>query len=235
MGRVEMLANAIQAIGSEADRLRNPELTAFLGFPGAKYSGELLVVGRAPNQWLDSWQASEGTNPARATEIAQNTVVDGSGCPMQLMYASGRYNPNRSAFWRSARHVLQHLSFSTEHDDWVSMLAWTNLYKIAPAIGVNPSIRLRSVQQEFCNNILRTELNEFVPRRILFMTGLDWVQPFQAALGLQLEETATDHVKATGRVEGAQQPVSVIVTTHPDRKPSGWLAELLAVVERKWA
>lgn len=54
--------------------------------------------------------------------------------------ATDRYNTKRSAFWRAVRGVVEGLGISdVEHDTWSSHLVWSNLYKLSPADGGNPS------------------------------------------------------------------------------------------------
>lgn len=55
---------------------------------------------------------------------------------------------------------------------------WTNLYKVAPSEGQNPKTTLIKLQEEKCIEILRKEININKPKHILFLCGLDWLEPF---------------------------------------------------------
>ena len=54
---------------------------------------------------------------------------------------------------------------------WPSTLCWTNLYKISPFAGGNPSRSLADAQLDKCIQILKIEVSDWKPRRLLFLTG----------------------------------------------------------------
>ena len=44
--------------------------------------------------------------------------------------------------------------------------------------GGNPSSALRRIQLEHCKKLVAEELNHFIPKRLLFLTGMDRPHPF---------------------------------------------------------
>jgi hypothetical protein len=97
------------------------------------------------------------------------------------------YNTARSAFWRVLRRiVLSDPAGVADADRWSSRLAWTNLYKVSPGAGWNPGADLQRAQHRDAAELLRLELAEFAPKRVLALTG-GWVDPFIGDLGLSLE------------------------------------------------
>jgi hypothetical protein len=94
------------------------------------------------------------------------------------------------------------------------VLAWTNLYKVAPAAGWNPGADLQVAQRPAAIDVLRAEIAALRPRRLLFMTGLGWLWPFGQRLGFRLE-------RREGLVEavGLQESTAIVVARHPMAKP----------------
>ena len=154
------------------------KLSHFVSMKGSKYDDQsmrLFVVGRAVNGWLQlpcddadtfgkaadrafhevgfSWITSDETGLHNIPENGENTY-----------YLSG------SPFWRVAHRVWQSLSgFDCER--WVDNIAWSNLYKIAPAKTGNPTVAMCKRQLTACQEILKHELEFYKPTHILVITG----------------------------------------------------------------
>jgi hypothetical protein len=174
----ELLRDMIEAIGRSASNLPDIPLTGFLAMKGEAYCGELMWVGRAVNGWTEkSWRPSELGRPENVDEfvelIAASAVEPSSAAqpnPCPLRWVTERwgikidYNTKKSAFWRVAKKTL----LPTDEIDqfWSSRLVWSNLYKIAPAVGGNPNGGLRDVQFPFCRDLLIKEIELFTPRRL---------------------------------------------------------------------
>lgn len=120
------------------------------------------------------------------------------------------------------RCVVEQLGLAdVQNTDWISHLAWTNLYKVSPFGGGNPSSRLCDVQFRFCTELLSKELNQWNPKRILMLTGIGWAKPFLDSLGVQLSTTPERaFVEAVGTVNlpGSARPTRLIVAKHPQGK-----------------
>lgn len=223
----------LPAIGSDARRLGARPLTGFLGVKGASYAGELLVIGRAVNEWslpvVPGELADERTRRAYAASVER--MVQGTGsCPMAWVIENwgnprAPYDPNRSAFWRVVRGVAMHKG--GEGAQWPSGLAWTNLYKVTSAAGGNPGGLLKRLQFNGCVELLQLELAERRPRVALFITGLDWAEPFIKALGGKWTRPEGEYVEATGRVEDGPCAGSFVVAKHPrGRSEAVWVEEV---------
>jgi hypothetical protein len=68
-----------------ATRVEPPELTAFWPMVGHKYTGNLMVVGRAVNGWIDHITVDKLGDPAARGALlkAARRTAEGSGaCPM---------------------------------------------------------------------------------------------------------------------------------------------------------
>ena len=215
-----------------ATRVEPPELTAFWPMVGHKYSGSLMVVGRAVNGWIDHITVDKLGDPAAREvllEAARRTAEGNGTCPMAWVTErwrarDGAYSTARSAFWRHIRAVLAAVDPDSRDDpDWSSRIAWTNLAKLAPAGGGNPGGSLLHIQRRACPALVAREVYELAPRRVLVLTGGWWFEPFADHLGLAVD-------RRPGLVEGiARQPTRTwVVAGHPQGKPRAILAEVVA-------
>jgi hypothetical protein len=128
------------------------------------------------------------------------------------------YDTNTSAFWRVARRVRSGLLGDAE--GWPRDLAWSDLAKIAPWRGGNPSGRALRVQREHGSVLFGHEVAEMAPARVLVMAGRWWFEPFAAALGLTMEwqvGTVEDVANEPGR--------RWVILPHPMTRAEGPLVE----------
>ncbi|MBI1249132.1 hypothetical protein GC197_14975 [bacterium] len=128
------------------------------------------------------------------------------------------YNTAKSQFWRVIRRVVLNLEFGqNSQTSWANQVAWTNLYKVSPHGGGNPSSALCSLQWKHCEKILRHEITTWKPRRILFLAGYDWANNFCKALGIHGSELKeTRFVQFTGI--HSETNAKVVVGPHPQGK-----------------
>jgi hypothetical protein len=208
-----------------------PLLTAFWPMTGSAYSGGLMVVGRAVNGWIDNIAAPELANATARAQLraSMRRTAEGHGqCPMRWVTDAwgrqGGYSTATSAFWRHIRTVLSAIEPASAGDPrWSSRLSWTNLAKIAPAVGGNPGGPLLQVQREMGPVLLARELQEWNPSRVLVLTGRWWFEPFADYLGLTADWQA-------GLVEGVADDGSRrwVIAPHPQGKPRRLHAEVIS-------
>jgi len=206
-------------------------LAPFWPVRGADYDGGLLVIGRSVNGWVEDWTARRLREPSvrrLAIETMRSDAEPMDGCRMRwvtdLWGARDGYNTHRSAFWRVLRRiVLRDPIAGTDDDHWSSQLVWTNLYKVSPAFGWNPGADLQRAQRRSAIELLKLEVEEFAPRRVLALTG-SWIDPFSNGLGLTLNPRP-------GLVQGVgwQGACAWVVAKHPMTKPEDrFVTEVLA-------
>lgn len=196
-------------------------LVPFWPLRGAAYDAELLVIGRSVNGWVEDWTARKLVDPTTrrsAIDLLRTDAEPPDSCRMRwvtdLWGASEGYNTHRSAFWRVLRRILlSDPATAADPDHWSSRLVWTNLYKVSPAVGWNPGADLQRAQRASAIDLLKLELAEFAPRRVLALTG-GWIDPFAVDLGLSLDRRP-GLVEGVGHVDGR----SWVVAKHPMRKP----------------
>jgi hypothetical protein len=183
---------------------------------GRLYGGELLLVGRAVNGWIDRWEPGDRRSPAELAAVARHTAEGTvNGCPMGWVLdrwgnRDGGYDTARSQYWDTVRRVIIGLYPDWERD-WPSHLAWTNLAKVAPYDGGNPgSASLRAQRGATGTALFAREVEELVPHRIVAFTDRWWFAPFADVLGVDLEQR-DGLVEAVGR-RGEQR---LVVAVHP--------------------
>jgi hypothetical protein len=203
---------------------------------GQRYNGALMAIGRAVNGGDFDISPAELQQPERRMafieQVTSATGADGA-CPLAWVKnqwgKSGEYNSARSAFWRVLRTLAREL-FDCDEPDWPSHLVWGNLYPLAPSVGGNPNVALQRAQFEGCRRLLRQEIEGYRPRRLIFLTGLDWAKPFLRGKFEPSTIRSLPFVETAGYwVLGSGHRASAVVAPHPERKPeASWTAAVVA-------
>ena len=235
-----LLNDVLIDIGASYKPPSNEKLTGLAAAFGTMSQDGLMVVGRAVNGWMNSWTIDEVRDPERRAMILKNIERAGSNqievhdCPMKWVSAqwgnSAEGDTKRSAFWRCIRTVVDNLRIAdVSSSDWPSRLVWTNLYKIAPDEGGNPSQRLMSAQHASCRELLHAEIRSSDVDRILFLTGLDWAYAFLPPLEKAcFSDTFDRQVHLHGELKRqSAASVPVVIASHPQgKKESQWTNEV---------
>ena len=200
---------------------------------GHKYSaGGLMVVGRAVNGWTHD-VSPEGLSDNSVRYKFKSAIHASANCPMTWVTnqwgATDCYNTRKSAFWRVIREVTVRLGISEESsNDWSSHLVWSNLYKLSPHEGGNPSGALLNAQFDGCKTLFELEIETYRPGRLLLLTGWDWAEPFLGNL-CRVDQPGRKYVERTGRcLFGDGQQSRIVVSCHPQGKfEKRWVKEAL--------
>lgn len=205
-------------------------ITGFCGLKGRSYNSELMVVGRAVNGWHDGIKLSECSEECFSKHFE---VKKGSNQMSWLDTAwlrSGReeegrgYNAHRSAFWRVNQKVLAKLGI-TDAKDWYHHLYWTNLYKVAPHSGGNPSNALIRAQQAACNTILEEEIRSHKPRRILMLTSKSWANLFiEDNVVVSEHKPSLKYIDFIGYWKNGDTSIPLVIADHPQGRKEELLA-----------
>ena len=162
------------------------ELVPFVSVKGRRYSSEqpvrLMLIGRAVNGWepLPSPNATDFVNAVIATSQSDgfanwlDSDERGELFSRHTAETEPRYYLNKSPFWRTAKAIWHGLNDCPDNKRWIDSIVWSNLYKLAPRNGGNPSNALCSKQAESCRKILKGEIETYLPTHILMITGWEW-------------------------------------------------------------
>jgi hypothetical protein len=238
----ELLQELLQEIGRSGDKLADVELAGFLAKRGAAYVGELMWIGRALNGWEPIGAPRQFVSSHNVDETMKNFgSADRESCPLRWVtkqwgqencYKENFYNTKRSAFWRTAKRTL--LAPGEIDELWSSRLVWSNLYKIAPFDGGNPNSKLQNIQYPFCRDILVQEIVAFRPRRVVFATGIDWVERFlDNSLFVRTDsKTFGQYVLGVGDLILNDEKIGeFVIAPHPQGKDEDrWVEEVRAAL-----
>ncbi len=189
-------------------------------FPQGVNEG-LLFYGRANNGWISSSNDVE-----ELFAEGDDDCIFARDNQMEWMAEDmvGDYRPSSSAFIRTIRNVA-----SEYYDNWSSHVAWSNLYKVAPWEGGNPSDALCYAQLEDCKKIMQKELAFTSPRAVVMLTGYYWAKDFLEYMNDGQEPDCIGCEKWGGyeawayRLDGRL----FIVSEHPQGKPEAAHAEAI--------
>lgn len=197
----------------------NLSLTCVPMFVGSSFDDSeqsLMIVGRAVNGWDQEWPDSAD---AIATQVLANDFdVDSLS---ELPETDGYYF-SRSRFIVVAKEILR--LFGASESNWASKLAWSNLYKIAPAVAGNPNGEVQHIQRRAAIQILKKEIDLIRPKHILFMTGYNfpgWTwrnskteESFLKAFGIKSTSDMGEIVEGYATYNNSK----IIVTCRPETK-----------------
>jgi len=220
----------------------NLKLTAFCAMRGENaVAGELMIIGRAVNGWQEEWWRPEDLNANKIDEIIKEIY---GFLPMRWVTewwdgkeGSGkRYKTRMSAFWRVVKLLTRELGIAdVTKPDWSTYLIWSNLYKISPFHGGNPSNSFAEFQRKECVNLLKEEISQWQPKKVLFLTGISWADKFFTEDRDELgkikvkscyENYSDPKVQLSGKLLLPQcNPTTFVVAAHPQRKPELQLTE----------
>lgn len=203
-------------------------LVPFWPLCGSRYAGDLLVIGRSVNGWVEDWSVRDLRRKEQREAAAAWLQADAEPADQDRMAwvadlwgATAGYNTRRSAFWRVLRQISA--GDAEPEPDWPGRLVWTNLYKVSPAAGWNPGADLQRAQRQHAIGLLNQELETYAPRRVLALTG-NWIDPMRDALELRLQGR-------DGLVEGVgmRGNEAWVLAKHPMGKPDArFVGEVLA-------
>ncbi len=140
-------------------------------YPKENNSG-LLFVGKAVNGWTKI-----DTNIDSLFDKKTNNRIFDRNDQIEWVHNNwgnkDGYNTKRSAFWRLIVKVAE----TYYSDNWYKKIAWSNLYKIAPENGGNPSNKIKDSQREICIKLLKEEIKVLAPEYVIMLAS-GWEAPF---------------------------------------------------------
>ena len=182
----------------------------------------LMLVGRAVNGWDEYRGTGTNTKERFVTSSMQNLLNDPAALThredskdrFEWIAVDAEHNIARNCvregidrelgkigsyylskpFWGYSKEIWDALygTATSWQERWYQKIVWTNLYKIAPRKGGNPSEAWQKMQREACVELLRAEIEFFNPTHILLVTGTDWFQPFRGIFQ-EVKERGVNH------------------------------------------
>lgn len=222
-------------LGIESGKIREKEITTFFPMRGKLYNHELMVVGRAVNGWETKICPGELLdNEKRKEHLDSAYHIEEDVCPLSWVtnaWGGKQYNTKKSAFWRVIHKMLRELGIEHSDENWPSYIVWSNLYKVAPYEGGNPSSQLINIQQVECASILKREVYLFQPKRILFLTGYDWANDILNKINeFQIHKKCHGLAEAKGQFFGEGIKSEVVIAKHPQGKKESALVDEVALL-----
>jgi hypothetical protein len=207
----------------EASKYRNrsQSLSCFSAQKGKLYNNNVMFVGRAVNGWGSKFKLENIDSNLLIDDLFPSIPND--DCPLEWVEESwgnsDNYNTKKSAFWRVTKQISEDINGTDSSNNWSSKVIWSNLYKIAPSETGNPSDSLCNSQFAACNELLETEIREFKPKYIVFLTGYNWFDGFLSE-SINLKKTKnTRWVEAEGTLNFDNEICKIVVAKHPQGKP----------------
>ena len=218
----ELLGSLVTA--AKLDQTLPQKLTTFMPRQGLLSTGELMIVGRAPNGWREGWTLQENQSPERREQTIRELEAEFAlpKCPMAWANEpQPNWNWRRSPFTRLMNQLAEKLPDYSEQT-WPSRLIWSNLYKIAPDKGGNPNNRLCIAQERVCLEYFAAELRIWQPKQVVLVTGWDWAHPFVNRLDpdASAKPSREQLVDWSGLVHPHpdQAPIPLVVCKRPERR-----------------
>jgi hypothetical protein len=195
---------------------------------GNKYKNDLLVVGREPSYWWDNFSIEELA--VRGPEFIFNHKIryyadnelnlshplnlfaDLYGQTKQRGKYKTSYNPGYDPFWCCVKDIVSELGICKNDSKWASSIALTYLYKIAYCSKSYSSEKLRTTQFEHCKEMFQLELLTLKPKRVLFLTGMKYVQDF---LDLTDRSDKGECVYNLGKIDYGFHKARTVVSGNP--------------------
>lgn len=192
------------------------EMVVFTAAKGKAYSGELMIVGRAVNDWKNYFKKNSINSRDNVLKEIEESIEKDNLDWVTKKWGDNEsgYNTKKSAFWRVTSKLATEIVQNKENP--IDSIVYSNLYKIAKSGGNNPSEKLCDCQFDYCCEILREEISQYKPNIIVFLTDLNWAGDFLEKLNVSnLLMSANGFVKFLGKFNSS----IIIVVPHPQGKP----------------
>ena len=151
------------------------EYETFCAQWGEEYKqGGVMFVGRAVNDWVT--QGDRNTSGMFEYGSTNQAFARAD----QMKWVEDKQYYKVSAFWRVVKAIIQNTICAGS--EWYKHTVWSNLYKLSPTGGGNPSNFLCKKQLEICIDIFKQEIETFDPKFIICLSGKGWYYDFLCGL-----------------------------------------------------
>lgn len=217
------------------ESIRDNELTAVPCFVGSQYSHEdikIMIVGRAVNGWEVDFEDCSSLDNTVNSILKQENRLDDFAKDYILYDAvennevvQKKYYYAKSPFLRMMRQLVGALSNS--EDNWQQRIVWSNLFKIAPRKGGNPSWLMLRDNLDLYIELMRYEIAKYRPDIVVFVTDMDFFDPYPnnekyPSFRRLMKEEPCDNDAKFVKLQGSMfcdSSTKIIVTARPERRP----------------
>ena len=150
---------------------------------GEKYfkTKELLLIGRAHNGIDLSDEEAIFVPEKHNSKNVFNHEIDDTSTSWLKDYKI------TSCFFRICKKYL--LKKGYDKSDWADNFVWSNIMKISPAKGGNPTDKEWKIQLEGCKKLFKQEIDYFSPKLVLMLTDFNWAYDFIKSLEINPDKT----------------------------------------------
>lgn len=155
------------------EHIRDNTLTAAPCMVGKLYGEvpvKLMIVGRAVNGWEVDFKDRSSLEAMVHSVIHQENRLDDFAKKSTLNEDGSKYHYARSFFLRLMRKMV--IEFHGTEENWQQRVIWSNLFKVAPRNGNNPSMLMVREDIPFYRDILAREILMHHPDLVLFATDI---------------------------------------------------------------
>lgn len=195
---------------------RESEYETFCAQWGEEYKqGGVMFVGRAVNDWVT--QGDRNTSGMFKDGSTNQAFARAD----QMKWVEDKQYYKVSAFWRVVKAIIQNTICAG--NDWYKHAVWSNLYKLSPTGGGNPSNSLCKKQLEICIDIFKKEIETFDPKFIVCLSGKGWYYDFLCGLNNDTEPVVV-HEETWGDYKATIYRIGnryYIGSEHPQGKNEG--------------
>lgn len=215
------------------EHIKEKEMSVAPHFVGKYYNDvniKLMIIGRCLNGWEVEFPNCETINDTLDSILNQPSRFEDAVNENVIPYIDEqgnekRYYYSRSAFWRLIKKLS--ITYNGE-EDWNEKIVWSNLYKVSPRKGGNPSWRLIKGKIPTYIEIVKKEIETCNPTHIVFVTDLNFLNPYNKpelrfgdALNIKEIKENFKYVVAKGEYNGAK----IVVCKRPERRPTDEMIE----------
>ena len=222
------------------ESIRDRELTSAPSLVGNQFhdqSVKVMVVGRAVNGWEVEFDDCSSIEAATDSVLTQKNRMDDFAADWILDEHGKKYYYAKSPFLRMMRRLVG--AFTGTEENWQQRLVWSNLFKIAPRNGGNPSWLMIRNDIPLYREIIKEEINQNKPNIVVFVTDMDFFDPypnhktFSTFLGLisekDLSNISPEYICMAGDFVDDHE-IKLVVCKRPERRPIAEMVNAIAKV-----
>lgn len=215
--------------------IRDGELTSVPCLVGNQFHDQdikIMVVGRAVNGWEVEFEDCSSLEATTKSVLTQKSGMDAFEADWVLDENGKKYYFAKSPFLRMMRQLVG--AFTGSEENWQQRLAWSNLFKIAPRNGGNPSwLMIREDIALYCD-IIKEEIKQNTPDIVVFVTDINFFDPYpnhktySSFLKLMsktsLSDIKSEYICMAGNYIDNQN-IKLVVCKRPERRPIAEMVE----------